>query len=693
MTSSQPPQPPAGGQPPEHGQPPPPGYGQQPPPGYGQQPPPGYGQQPPPGPPPGYAQQPPPGTGSSLRRATARRPVRPPPGYGQPQQQYGQNPYGQPQGAGSGVSFDAKKLTMASYVIAGGTLLYLILSFFPWYSFGDDFFGFSLSGWQVGQREDGVLPVPAGDGLGAAPGLHRPEARASRAPGSPSAWPRWAACSRCSRGSTPSTWTSPSSACSASLTATAILVFAVLALLPELRNQPALPGGLANAAQWANQPAPGQQYGQGAPRPARPAAVRPAAAVRAAAAAAAPVRRRPYGSPAGGRTARPAPRRPRATARRPGARRRTVARPPRVRARRPRTARSAADTARPDDRRPGTRTPGAGPAVALRGGAPGVIRRAFPAARRVRRPSGARACEHGCVVSLLARLPRRSGAGQAPLPLALARGGRRRRGQPGRAGGARAWRSSSSRRSTPPADSAPAPRIALAGRLWLLAQGGELDVGAGPIVLAPLLLTLGIAWGLSRAGRGLARLLDLTAARDAARAAGLVVAVHVLLTVAARARRRRRGRRRRACSGPSRVPPSSRVVAVGWGVSRESGLLDAALDRLPGAPRPLLRGVLAGLLTALALCTAVVAVALASDARGYATLSGSLGGAAAGALGLLGLGLLLLPERGGRGAGPRRRARLLRRLRHPRVGARRDAGRRARAARCWPRCPTPRPCR
>jgi hypothetical protein len=85
-------------------------------------------------------------------------------------------------------------------------------------------------------------------------------------------------------------------------------------------------------------------------------------------------------------------------------------------------------------------------------------------------------------------------------------------------------------------------------------------------------------------------------------------------------------------------------VAVGWGVSRESGLLDTALDRLPGAPRPLLRGVLAGLLTALALCTVVLAVALASDARGYATLSGSLGGAAAGALGLLGLGVLLLPN-------------------------------------------------
>jgi hypothetical protein len=40
----------------------------------------------------------------------------------------------------------------------------------------------------------------------------------------------------------------------------------------------------------------------------------------------------------------------------------------------------------------------------------------------------------------------------------------------------------------------------------------------------------------------------------------------------------------------------------------------------------------------------VVAVALASDTRGYAALSGSLGGAAAGAVGLVALGGLLLPN-------------------------------------------------
>src|SRR4051794_39754448 len=43
--------------------------------------------------------------------------------------------------------------------------------------------------------------------------------------------------------------------------------------------------------------------------------------------------------------------------------------------------------------------------------------------------------------------------------------------------------------------------IGLAGRLWLLASGAELELPSGPLRLAPLLLTLGIAWGLFRAGR------------------------------------------------------------------------------------------------------------------------------------------------------------------------------------------------
>jgi hypothetical protein len=246
------------------------------------------------------------------------------------------------------------------------------------------------------------------------------------------------------------------------------------------------------------------------------------------------------------------------------------------------------------------------------------------------------------VVSLLARLPRRSGADHSPLPLlwlAVAAGV-----AVSVAGLAGLGLALVVVQTLDPTGGLGTGRsLAVAGRLWLLAQGGELDIGGGPLVMAPLLLTLGIAWSLSRAGRVLARLRDVDSAPSAARATGLVVGVHLLLTVvlalvvddpAAQV-------------GMLRTVAGAAVlaaVAVGWGVSRESGLLDAALDRMPGAPRPVLRGVLAGLMTALALCTAVVAVAVAADAHGYATLSGSLGGAAAGALGLLLLGVLLLPN-------------------------------------------------
>ena len=246
------------------------------------------------------------------------------------------------------------------------------------------------------------------------------------------------------------------------------------------------------------------------------------------------------------------------------------------------------------------------------------------------------------MVSLLARLPRRSGAGHPPLPLLwLSVAAAVAVDVAGLAGLGLALVVVQT--LDPAGGLGTGESLALAGRLWLLAQGGELDIGSGPLVLAPLLLTLGIAWGLSRAGRVLARVRDVDSGADAARATGAVVVVHVLLTLVLALVVDDPGARvglLRTVAGAALLG----IIAVGWGTGRESGVLDAALDRLPGAPRPLLRGVLAGLLTALALCTAVVAVAVASDAHGYATHSGSLGGAAAGALGLLGLEVLLLPN-------------------------------------------------
>jgi hypothetical protein len=269
MTSSQPPQPPLGGQPPQPGQQPPPGYAPPPPsgpppagppPGYAQQPPPGYGQQPPPG----YGQQP------------------PPPGYGHPQPG-GQNPFAQPQASGGGISFDAKKLTLASYVIGGLTVLYLIFGLFPWFDFGvnlpgvdDSISGFSLSGNVTTAFVLFVLAtawalLPAFTDLDL---------------GFPRAWITvglaalgflltliaWLKTFQDDvRGGTNfSIW-----ALLGMLTATAILVFAVLTLLPELRNRPAIPGGVANAAQWANRPA--AEFGQQPVRPAGPASSGPPA--------------------------------------------------------------------------------------------------------------------------------------------------------------------------------------------------------------------------------------------------------------------------------------------------------------------------------------------------------------------------------------------------------------------------------
>lgn len=243
MTESHPPQQPSFGQQPtgspSHGQPQQPAYGQQPP-----------------------AGQP----------------------YGQPQPGYGQNPYAQPAGTGGTVSFDAKKLTMASYVIAGGFLVYFLLLFFNWYQLSDEygggFYDGGLSGWNSGSATFAfvlfllaavwaLLPAFADVRLGfprhyVTAGLAGLGAVLTLVAwidtfGDPWGFSIWALLGM--------------------LVALAIAAFAVLALLPELKNRPGLPGGLAGAAQWANQQAPAlgnqpqapqQQYGQqqyGQPQP------------------------------------------------------------------------------------------------------------------------------------------------------------------------------------------------------------------------------------------------------------------------------------------------------------------------------------------------------------------------------------------------------------------------------------------
>jgi hypothetical protein len=267
MTSSQPPQPPGGhgehppagppyGQPPASPPPPvPPAYGQPepgavppgPPPGYA--PPPGYG---PPGypPPPGYG--PPPG-------------VQPPPGYGPPP---GAQPFGQPQGrTGFGqpaaTALDLEKLTMADYVVAAGAILYLIFALLPWFNFSYWYFGVkdatfldvSLSGFKSGLVTSSfvlfllaalwaLLPAVYTVKLGFPRGFVTAGLAALGLVLTLIAWIQ-------SLGGGFYIF-----ALLGLVVAVGSALFALLSLLPELRNGPALPGALAGAAQWANQKAP-----------------------------------------------------------------------------------------------------------------------------------------------------------------------------------------------------------------------------------------------------------------------------------------------------------------------------------------------------------------------------------------------------------------------------------------------------
>jgi hypothetical protein len=297
MTSSQPPQPPGGYGPPQGGQP---GYGQQPgfpppqpgQPGHGQQPPqPPYGQQPPqqqqppqpygqppaqppygqqPGQPP-YGQQPPPGQPPYGQQQPYGQPGYAQQGYGQ---QPGFNPYGQPAGAGAGFSFDAKKLTMASYVIGAGTLVYLILTFFPWFDYSDYVFGVPNEATFINDSLSGFRGAPAFAFflfLLAAIWAFLPAFVDVKL-----GFPRgWITVGLAGLGFvlTLIGWIQSLGggfyvfALLGLIVALAIAAFAFLSLLPELKNRPALPGNLANAAQWANQQAPDLTQQFNAPRP------------------------------------------------------------------------------------------------------------------------------------------------------------------------------------------------------------------------------------------------------------------------------------------------------------------------------------------------------------------------------------------------------------------------------------------
>ena len=183
----------------------------------------------------------------------------------------------------------------------------------------------------------------------------------------------------------------------------------------------------------------------------------------------------------------------------------------------------------------------------------------------------------------------------------------------------------------------------LAGQLWLLAGGAELQLPSGPLRLAPLLLTAGLAWGLSRAAGSVVALRELTGGAEVARVLAVVVGVHTVVTAVLALAVDTSG----ASVGLLRAVVGAVLlagVAGGLGVLRDSGLSAEVADCFPGPGRALARGAVAGTLALAACCTAVIAVALVADIAGVGRLVTGLGGASAGAAGQVGLSLLLLPN-------------------------------------------------
>ncbi|SFO95949.1 hypothetical protein SAMN05660464_1719 [Geodermatophilus dictyosporus] len=245
MTSSQPPeQPGTPGQPGPGGQP---GYGQPPASPYGQ---PQPGQ-------PAQDQQP-----HHEEQAPAL-------GWGQ--QPYGV-PHGQPPPSGpgpgrpAGAGVDLERLGVADLVVAGGALLYLVLALLPWVTYSSDDFGipgfdvpavsYSFTGFDV----SGLVPSSFVLLLLAAVWALLPAVVDLRL-GFPRSWVTVGLAGLATLLTLVAWFQALELGFSlvgslALLVAAAVTVFAVLRLLPELRDRPTLPGGPAAAAQWAGRRAP-----------------------------------------------------------------------------------------------------------------------------------------------------------------------------------------------------------------------------------------------------------------------------------------------------------------------------------------------------------------------------------------------------------------------------------------------------
>lgn len=185
--------------------------------------------------------------------------------------------------------------------------------------------------------------------------------------------------------------------------------------------------------------------------------------------------------------------------------------------------------------------------------------------------------------------------------------------------------------------------IRTALQVWLAAHRVPLHVEGGTIVLAPLGLTVALAWVVARAAAVLARGQDI----DEPRGVGLValavgIPYAVLATFVA------------AAAHSPQVRPAPAVAlaaglvlgvsAAGWGAARGVGLVRECWSRLPAAlGRPMAGGLAAvGVLVIGGML--LVSVSLATHAAAAWGSVGALGGGAVAAGAVLALDLALVPN-------------------------------------------------
>jgi hypothetical protein len=140
----------------------------------------------------------------------------------------------------AGVSVDFRRLGVADYVVAGGTLLFLVLALFPWWDYGDQFFFGRLSGFSSGQVNSAFVLFLLATAWALLPALYE----------APVGFPRaWVTVVLAVLGFllTVIAWIDTLDAgfsiwaLLGLLTAAGILLCSVLSLLAGLRNRPAVP--------------------------------------------------------------------------------------------------------------------------------------------------------------------------------------------------------------------------------------------------------------------------------------------------------------------------------------------------------------------------------------------------------------------------------------------------------------------